>query len=236
MQGYRVRIGGPAVSLNPDLLAGIAEVGGEVDALPHHNSNATFTSRGCIRRCSFCAVPIIEGELRELPTWERKPIVCDNNLLACSRTHFDRVVDSLKGLSGVDFNQGLDARLLTQHHLERLTELNLLAVRFAWDHTASESAVMDAIQRTRVAGIPKSKINVYVLMGYDDTPDDATYRLEAIKAMGLMPFPMRYQPLNAVVKDAYVGEHWTKRGLERMIRYWSRQAWLGGIPYAEYRG
>jgi hypothetical protein len=118
-EGYRVRAGGPAVSLMPGYLADVAEIGGEVDALPHHNPEATFTSRGCPRRCPFCAVPRIEGELRELDDWPARPIVCDNNLLACSRAHFDRVVDRLKPLAGVDFNQGLDARLLTAYHAER---------------------------------------------------------------------------------------------------------------------
>lgn len=64
-EGYRVHAGGPAVSLMPDFLAEVAEIGGEVNALPHHNPDATFTSRGCIRRCPFCAVPKIEGAWRD---------------------------------------------------------------------------------------------------------------------------------------------------------------------------
>ncbi|MBU2249138.1 MAG: hypothetical protein KKD77_20495, partial [Gammaproteobacteria bacterium] len=124
-QGYEVHAGGPAVSLMPDYLKDVAIIGGEVDALKHHNSEATFTSRGCIRNCPFCAVPKIEGELRELENWDPKPIICDNNLLACSKAHFDRVIDRLKPIRGVDFNQGLDARLLTVHHVGRLKELAL---------------------------------------------------------------------------------------------------------------
>ena len=91
--GYRVRAGGPAVKLIPRYLAEVADIGGEVDALKKHNPNATFTSRGCVRNCPFCAVPRIEGQLRELTDWEPKPIICDNNLLACSRRHFDLVID-----------------------------------------------------------------------------------------------------------------------------------------------
>jgi hypothetical protein len=46
--GYHVRAGGPAVILNPGYLADVAKIGGQVNALPHHNPDATFTSRGCI--------------------------------------------------------------------------------------------------------------------------------------------------------------------------------------------
>ena len=36
-QGYHVRAGGPAVWVRPKYLADVAEIGGEVDALIHHN-------------------------------------------------------------------------------------------------------------------------------------------------------------------------------------------------------
>ena len=79
-QGYNVKAGGPAVTLNLNLFLGVADINGSVPALYRHNPNATFTSRGCIRECEFCAVPKIEGRLVELKDWDVKPIVCDNLL------------------------------------------------------------------------------------------------------------------------------------------------------------
>lgn len=235
-QGYRVRAGGPAVALNPGYLDDVAEVGGEVDALPRHNPSATFTSRGCIRRCPFCAVPYIEGDLRELPAgrWEPRPIVCDNNLLACSRRHFDRVIDRLKFVPGVDFNQGLDARLLTLYHADRLAELDLHCVRLAWDSVGLEFAFVRAYCHLRVVGIPKRRIRVYVLIGFDDTPGEALYRLETVASFGSLPYPMRYQPLDAPQRDSYVAPGWTGRELRRMMRYWSNLVHLSAIPYDEF--
>ncbi|MCL0048394.1 hypothetical protein M1N20_02980 [Dehalococcoidia bacterium] len=233
--GYRVRVGGPAVSLMPEYLRGVAECGGEVDALRRHNPHATFTSRGCVRECPYCAVPRIEGELKELDSWEPRPIVCDNNLLACSRRHFDRVIDSLKGLKDVDFNQGLDVRLLTKHHAERIAELNLKVVRLSWDSVNLESRVMTAIEKLLKVGIPKRKIGCYVLINFDDTPEDALYRLETLKAKGIRPNPQRYNPLNALQRDTYVSPNWTDRELKRFMRYWSRQRWLEHIPFEDYR-
>jgi len=232
-QGYRVRAGGPAVSLMPHAMADVAELGGEVDALPHHNPRATFTSRGCIRQCSFCAVPKIEGGLRELAEWEPRPVVCDNNLLACSLVHFNQVIDRLKPLSGIDFNQGLDARLLTKYHAERLAELDC-TVRLAWDHIDTGNAFMAAYEWLRKAGIPKRRIRVYVLIGYQDTPDDAWFRLRTVWNLGVMPNPMRYNPLDALVRDAYVGEAWSDRLLRAYMRYWANLVHTAGVPFSEW--
>lgn len=232
-EGYRVRAGGPAVNLMPDMLSGVADLGGEVNALPHHNPDATFTSRGCIRRCPFCAVWRVEGELRELDDWEPKPIVCDNNLLACSQGHFDTVIDRLKPIAGIDFNQGLDARLLTKHHADRLAELDCI-VRLAWDHIDTGNAFMAAYETLRKAHIPKSRIRVYVLIGYKDTPEDAWFRLRTVWNLGVKPNPMRYNPLDTMVRDAYVGEHWTDDLLRQFMRYWANLAYLAGVPFQDW--
>lgn len=232
-EGYTVRAGGPAVTLMPDRMADVSQVGGDVNALPHHNPDACFTSRGCIRRCSFCAVWRIEGELRELEEWEPKPIVCDNNLLACSQAHFDRVIDRLKPLKGIDFNQGLDARLLTPYHADRLAELDC-TVRLAWDHIATGNTFMTAWERLRKAGIPKKRIRVYVLIGYKDTPEDALFRLRTVHNIGAIPNPMRYNPLDAMRRDGYVGEGWTERLLTAYMRYWAALQFTGGVPFGEW--
>ena len=231
----RFVVGGPAVKLNPDYLADIAEIGDDIPGmLQRHNPLATRTSEGCIRKCKFCAVPRIEGPLRELKDWPLLPIICDNNLLACSRKHFNAVIDGLKQLDWCDFNQGLDARLLTCHHADRLAELKNPKIRLAWDNTKNESEFMGAFEKLRAVGIAKKNIQCYVLMGYMDTPEDALYRLSTIKALGIMPNPMRFQPLDSEKKNIYVGRNWTHKELIRYQRYWSNLRYLRGVPFNEF--
>lgn len=234
-QGYFVRAGGPAVDLHPDVMAGIAITSLPTNALPHHNPDATFTSRGCIRHCPFCLVPQIEGDLVELDDWKPKRIVCDNNLLACSKAHFDQVIDRLKRTQDIDFNQGLDARLLTKYHADRLTELELHCIRLAWDDTRMERRFMIAFEMLLAAGIPAHMIRAYVLIGFNDTPEDALYRLETIYGLGAWPNPMRYQPLDAQRRNEYVAPGWTDQELKRYMRYWQNLRYLGGIPFDEFR-
>lgn len=102
-----VVVGGPAVRMNPGYFSSLPHVS-EGDDIPgmlqRHNPEATRTSLGCVRKCKFCGVKKIEPEFRELAEWPIARIVCDNNLLACSDAHFERVIDSLLLISGVDFN------------------------------------------------------------------------------------------------------------------------------------
>jgi len=234
--GYRVMAGGPAVAFNPVFLSDVALIPQHypIIALPYHNLNATRTTIGCPRKCPFCIVPVTEGEFREIQHWTPRPIICDNNFLAASRRHFDRTVDRLKPSTGVDFNQGLDARLLTAYHAQRLAELDLRCVRLAWDHISMESAFMTAFERLIMAGIPSSMIRAYVLIGFKDDPADALYRLETIRRLGAWPNPMRYQPLDAKERNSYVGPNWTDAELKRFMRYWANLRFTGAIPFDEF--
>lgn len=235
-EGYHVRAGGPAVSLLPDYLAGVAQIGGEVEALKHHNVEATKTSNGCIYDCAFCAVHRTEGDLKEKESWIPSRLICDNNLLATSRKHFDAVIDSVKHIIGVDMNQGLDKRQLKSWHIDGLKKLDKPIIRFAWDDVNEETILRQAIKRMVDAGFPRSRITVYVLIGFSDTPEDALYRLITLRdVLKVTTFPMRFQPLYALKYNSYVAPGWTDRELKRMMRYWARQRFLRQIPYADFR-
>ncbi len=227
----RVVAGGPAVQL---MGAPWAETPVTVpfDTLAFHNPLATFTSRGCPNKCGFCAVPRLEGEFRELPTWKHSPIICDNNILACSKKHFIRVIESLKQFEYADFNQGLEARLLTPFHVDLLRELRSVKIRFAFDAPKEETIVHDAVELCRRNGL--KDIGIYCLIGFDDTPETARERLEIVRSWGIRPNPMRYQPLDATQKNAYVAPKWPALELKRMTRFYSRLRWLEHIPYDDF--
>lgn len=108
-------------------------------------------------------------------------------------------------------------------------------VRLSWDDVGDETAVMDAIACLREAGFGWRRIKVYVLIGYEDTPDDAYYRLQTLKDLGIRPNAQRYQSATTTKMNADCGIHWTRPELARYMRYWNRQAWLGGVPFENYR-
>lgn len=228
-----VEIGGAAAILNKDDInwATVKEQS-QYDVLSLNNPLATFTTRGCIRSCSFCAVNRLEGNFRELVDWKPNPIVCDNNFIAASKYHIKKVVDTLKVFPYVDFNQGLDARIFSSWHADQLARLKGVKVRFAMDHSNQIGKVSEAIKIARNAGL--KDFGVYVLVGFKDTPEDALNRLEMVRGWGIWPTPMRYQPLDTKKKNSFVGENWTDFHLKRMVRYYSKLAYLEHIPFDEY--
>ena len=232
LKAGKVIAGGPAVKLMGAPWADETPETTPFDALAMHNPFATFTTRGCPNKCEYCAVPKIEGAFRELPTWKRAPIICDNNLLVASRSHFERVIDSAIPFGCVDFNQGLDARLFTRWHADQIARVKRAKVRFAFDHVNDETTTHDAIETAKAAGL--RDFGVMVLVGFRDTPEDAKYRLDRVLEWGAWPAPMRFQPLDAVERDAYLSPAWTERTMKDMVRYYFRQSWLGGVGYEEY--
>jgi len=229
----KVIAGGPAVKLMGVPWADETPDTCPFDALAMHNPLATFTTRGCPNSCSFCAVPKIEGKFRELPIWKPAPIVCDNNILAASNAHFERVIESLMPFPASDFNQGLDARLFTDWQAQQLSRLPHVKVRFAFDSVGMEKTVFGAIQCAKYHGL--RDFGIYVLIGYMDTPEDAEYRLEKVRSWGIRPNPMRFQPLDAQQKNCYAAPGWTEQELRRMTRYYSRLRWLEYVPFADYQ-
>lgn len=235
----KVIVGGPAVLSMPDYLADVATVRESTPfpVLALHNPFATFTSRGCINKCGFCTVPKIEGPMVELTDWQVRPLICDNNFLATSRKHFDGVIDRLKsaGFPCVDFNQGLDARLFEDYHAKRLRELKGIKIRFAFDNAGQETIVVNAIKRARRHGL--NDITVYVLTGFEDTPEDAIYRLELLRSLDVLSFPQRYQPLYALEKNSYVetSKGWTDELLKKVCTYYANLnntiTYFGKIPF-----
>lgn len=226
----RAVVGGPAARLMPEALAGIPNVTIGTDmpgVLQRVNPDATRTTVGCPNRCGFCAVPTIEGQFRELNDWPDRPVLCDNNLLAASDAHCDRVFERLAAHGWCDFNQGLDARRLTARHAKRLAEIPGAMVRLALDNMGQRKQWQRAYDRLREACFPKSRIRSYALVGFKDTPTEAWERCvfidEEVKVL-----PMWFHELDAtrpnVVTERQQQLGWNDRERRRIMRYFYKHS------------
>ena len=204
-------VGGPAVELMPGFFDGMADVA-EGHNLPgvlqRVNPLATRTTLGCVRRCGFCAIGTgrIEGNYAELDEWPDLPVVCDNNLLAASKAHFDRVIDRLKVHGWTDFNQGIDSRLLTDYHADRMAEIKKPTIRLALDHMDYRDKWQEAFDRLRTAGIAKANISSYCLIGFNSDPRECWQRCQWVESHGIKAYPMWFHGLDQLEKNIVTHE------------------------------
>ena len=205
-----------------------------------NNASIAYMTKGCLNRCPYCAVPKLEPHYvdfipleNQIDPRKKDLILLDNNALASREFH--RIVADIKKhgfekgavLAGahryVDFNQGVDAKLLTEEKMELLSQLAIRPLRIAFDDAKMERLYIEKVRLAHKYGI--RHLSNYILFNYNDTHADFYRRLqiniELNEELGIsiFSFPMRYIPLDA--KDRkYVGPNWTKaqlRGIQCIL-------------------
>jgi len=189
--------------------------------VPNWDGSIIFASRGCVHACGFCAVPRLEGKLNAVKHSVRpliypghtKVILWDNNILGAP--NWRHILDELCELGlRIDFNQGLDARLVTSEVAEKLSGLKMDVIRLAYDYPEVCSSVKRAIQYLVDAGVRRRKIVVYTLFNYKDSPEDFFRRVRDLLDWAVVSYPMRFEPLDSLEKNKYVASKWTTKLLE----------------------
>lgn len=291
---------------------------------PEHDGYYGYTSRGCVRKCDFCAVPTLEPEFKEYlniakqlelvdETYgaRRNLLLLDNNVLASKK--FSEIIKDIRAngfakgalfespnllelavknlragvnefaykrlthrilldfktrLAGetlrtyqaaldkyqicaefeplseqllcaydevgelfeqrrnkatkfryVDFNQGVDARLLTDEKMSLLATIPIKPLRIAFDSMKFAHAYENAV---RLASKHKIRhLSNYLLFNFKDKPVELYQRMrlnvELSNELNLQiySFPMRYSPIWDDNKlhhgRTYVGEHWNRK-------------------------
>lgn len=250
----RAIVGGPAVDLMPEYLADLefVELGKEYPGvLQKVHPYATRSTWGCIRRCKFCGIgsqKIEAGPFREFEDWPDLPLYCDNNILAASQGHFDRVIDRLKVHGWGDFNQGLDARIVTEYHASRIAEIKKPLVRLALDDAKCYDKWGESFEMFRSFGVSKSNIRTLTLVGFNTGPDEAWERCEwTINNFGVHPSPMWFHTLNCLRRGEITKEQerlgWTEQERKRLFdHYYGHKnkvplsSLYGELDYAEDGG
>ena len=113
-----------------------------------------FLTRGCVRHCKWCVVPQKEGKMQatgdieEILQNKKSAILMDNNVLAS-----DYGLEQLKKIAKigcrVDFNQGLDARLVNEDVAAVLSKIKWIKyIRFAFDSPEQFAPLMRNVCKT----------------------------------------------------------------------------------------
>lgn len=296
---------------------------------PAANNFITYTTRGCPRKCSFCAVSILEPEfkytnnLKEQITEDRRLygdkrniLLMDNNILVAPTQKLKEICDTLVDLGFVkdlptfvadnpakiffrklekrlsekasiillvdefieyflkfitriknqevserlldlapllqssirtqtllanksfiidivekyrskkllqryvDFNQGIDARLLTEEKMKILSVLPIRPFRLAYDSSKCTKDYLKAFDIAYKYGV--RHFSNYMLFNYDETPGDFWNRAcrnvrlyNSYEGLHAFSFPMKLAPIN-MTDRSYIGKHWNKKYLSAM--------------------
>ena len=200
-----------------------------------------YASRGCINKCRYCAVPKLEGGMRPFKSisgmlnganmpYASSVVLFDNNFTA--HPNFDNIIDEL-----VDFGlpvdiHGLHVDSFTRHHAKRFAELKWCAqgknglpyLRFSFDKMKYANGIHKAFRYVIDEDV-KANFFCYMLYNWMDTPDAFWQRIQISQKIvddigeTIYLFPQRYEPLNALERNQYIGKNWNSelvRGLSRM--------------------
>ncbi|KAA6325382.1 hypothetical protein EZS27_025399 [termite gut metagenome] len=289
---------------------------------PESDAYYGYTTRGCIRKCSFCAVPILEPKYCEylsitkriektIKTYgeKRNLLLLDNNVLASKQfptiiseikkagfvkgatyiepnqfdiainnlsqgindrayikqtfelleellnkirgetqqnfynllrehdlLHIDNVTKDklleiapfvsklyqkcnkkLPRLRYVDFNQGVDSRLINEDNINLLSEIPIHPLRIAFDSMKWEEQYTNAVKLAAKYGI--NHLSNYLLYNETDKPVDLYHRLKINVDLcdkleiNIYSFPMKFHPItgNDRFNRDYIGEHWNRK-------------------------
>lgn len=158
-----------------------------------------FLTRGCPRGCDFCHVKSKEGlrsfkvaDLSEFWRGQKKIVLCDPNTLAC-KDHMDLLEQLVESKAKVDFNQGVDIRLVNDRNLELLKKIRIDSIHFAYDRYQDKDIVEPKLKAFKYAtGYKKQKVLVYILVNFDTTIEQDLHRIYFVRSLGFQPFPMVY--------------------------------------------
>ncbi len=215
-----------------------------------HDAYFAYTTRGCIRKCHFCGVPKLEGPQRdtesltamvraieELYGPKKDLILMDNNVVASPR--FKEIIAEIRDLGfvpgakllregmkvpvqrRVDFNQGVDARILCKDpmYLRELATVCMKPLRIAFDHLGLKRPYEKAVRYAAEHGL--TELSNYMLYNFHDDPADLFRRMRLNVSLNeelgirVWSFPMRYLPTDRPDRG-HVGEKWSRYQLRSM--------------------
>lgn len=160
-----------------------------------------FLTRGCPRGCDFCVVKDKEGlcshkvaNLSEFWRGQKNIELLDPNLLACKEWK-DLLQQLIDSKAKVNFNQGLDIRMMNEEKAEMLNQIPIKAIHFAWDRYEDKDLIQPKFKVFREKStVHPHALQVYTLVGDREryVTEQDLYRIYWLRDNGFAPYVMIY--------------------------------------------
>ena len=181
-----------------------------------------FLTRGCPRGCDFCHVKVKEGlcshkvaDLSEFWNGQKNIVLCDPNILACKdwRELLQQLIDSK---ATIDFNQGLDIRLMTEEKAKMLKQVKIKELHFAWDRYEDKDIIVPKFKLFKdITNIDIHKLIVFVLCNFNTTIEQDLERIYTLRELGYWAYVMLYDK-----------EHIKKGHILRKMQRWCNNRFI----------
>lgn len=165
-----------------------------------------YLTRGCPRNCAFCHTTQKDGrrsvkvaDLGEFWNGQKEVVLLDQNILAC-RDHLELLDQLIESGARVEFNGGLDIRMINNQNIEKIKRLKLKCIHFAFDRWQDRDIIEPRLrlfaERTGY-NKDKGRVMVYILTNFDTTLEQDIYRIQLCRELKFSPYPMIYDKAHA---------------------------------------
>ena len=132
------------------------------------------------------------ADLSEFWRGQKNIVLCDPNILAC-REWKDLLQQLIDSGASVEFNQGLDMRLMTEEKAEMLKRIKIKNLHFAWDRWEDKDKVLPLFAMFKqITQIDYRKLGVFVLCNFDTTFEQDLERIYTLRDLGFSPYVTIY--------------------------------------------
>jgi hypothetical protein len=191
-----------------------------------------FLTRGCPRQCAFCHTSKKDGkishkvcDLTEFWNGQKNIVLLDQNILACKdwKDLLQQLIDSK---ANVEFNGGLDIRLMTEEKAEYVKRVKQKIVHFAWDRYEDKEIILPKFKMFKeISKFDERKMIVYTIVNHNTTFEQDMDRITTLRSLGYSPYVMVYN------KESLGDRHILKE-LQRWCN--NRFIYRSGVDFYDY--
>lgn len=204
---------------------------------PQYKHAIGFLSRGCIRNCDFCLVREKEGyihaynDIERISSGRNIVVLMDNNFLANEEEFIREQLEKAISMKlRIDFNQGLDCRLITDDNARLLSKIkwstakgNHSYIRFSCDHISVVNPLQKAIKTLRGKGYKGEFFIYFLAKDVDETLERINRVLEIDRK--IKPFVMPFRAFD---------NNTTNKELQRLARWCNMASIRNTCSFKEY--
>lgn len=200
-------LGGTGYDIKTNLPSNIESCFPDYSLFPEYSYAVGYLTRGCSRGCDFCIVKEKEGsshkvaDLKDFWNGQKEIQLLDPNILEYSGR--EELLDQLaKSKSCVEFNQGLDVRLYTKEVSDKIKQIRIKRIHFAYD--TMDQKIEEHLKRAvSFGGLRRQNCTVYVMVNFNTSFEEDLHRIYFIKSLMLQPYVMIYDKGSLKRGDQY---------------------------------